>query len=232
MRVDGGGGDESVPRGSGVAAWNDAMYHKHPTPYGSGIAGAISAARVRTVLRLVKIQPQDSVLEIGCESGHLLVQLPPCRVRMGADISQAALVDARVLADRLGAERVEFRHLNAEEPLPFGKGQFDVIIISEMLEHVEQPRVVLERVREIATPDTRVVITVPNERPKLVIKDVLRWLHLFDLLFPGIEEGQSEWHLQQFSKPLIRATVKGLFDIRALRSVWGCHYAALLRASR
>lgn len=211
-----------------AAAWNDAMYHKHPTPYGRSIAGYISAARVKTVKRMASIKPADAVLEIGCESGHLLLQMPPCKLRMGADISQAALDDARRAADALGAERVEFKQLNAEDPLPFAPGAFDVIIISEMLEHVERPRTVLERVHAIATPETRIVITVPNEKPKLVIKDVLKALHLFDLLFPGIEEGQSEWHLQQFSKPMIRETVKGLYDVRALESVWGAHYAALL----
>ena len=211
-----------------LAAWNDAMYQKHPTPYGSGVAGAISAARVRTVLRLAQVRPVDAVLEIGCESGHLLLQVPPCRLRVGADISQAALSDARAHAERGGAERIEFVHLNAAEPLPFTPGHFDVIIISEMLEHVEQPRTVLEHVRAIATAETRVVITVPNEHPKLVIKNVLRRLRLFELLFPGIEEGQSEWHLQQFSKSLIRVTVKDLFTVRSLKSVWGCHYAALL----
>jgi SAM-dependent methyltransferase len=211
-----------------LAAWNDAMYHKHPTPYGRGIAGAISAARVRTVLRMAEVRPADAVLEIGCESGHLLLQVPPCRLRTGADISHAALEDARDGATRAAAERMRFIQLNAAQPLPFAPGEFDVIIISEMLEHVARPRTVLEQVHAICTPETRLVITVPNERPKLVIKNVLRRLRLFDLLFPGIEEGQSEWHLQVFSKPLIRDTVKGLFAVRALESVWGAHYAALL----
>lgn len=223
-----GTGRDSETVSVGRAAWHDAMYQKHPTPYGGGIAGAISAARVRTVLRLARVRPEDSVLEIGCESGHLLLQVPPCRLRMGADISRSALEDARASARRAGAERMDFTELNAEEPLPFARGQFDVIIISEMLEHVDRPRTVLDHVHAITTSDTRVVITVPNERPKLVVKDVLRWLHLFDLLFPRIEEGQSEWHLQQFSKPLICATVKDLFAVRTLESVWGCHYAALL----
>ena len=218
------------PVGRDLATWNDEMYRKHPPPYGGGIAGAISAARVRTVLRMADVRPTDTVLEIGCESGHLLLQVPPCKLRMGADISQAALDDARAGADRMGAPRVEFMQLNAEEPLPFARGQFDVIIISEMLEHVTSPRAVLEHVAKICTPATRVVITVPNERPKLVIKDFLRAIKLFDLLFPGIEEGQSEWHLQQFSKPLIRETVKGLFTVQSISSVWGAHYAAKLTA--
>ena len=213
---------------SELAAWNDAMYVRHPTPYGSGIAGAISAARVRTVLRLAKVTPDDRVLELGCESGHLLLQVPPCTRRVGADISEAALRDARAMAAEAGATGIEFMQVDALKPLPFAAGEFDVIIISEMLEHVASPRTVLEQVHAICTPSTRLVITVPNERPKLIIKDILRAMRLFDLLFPGIEEGQSEWHLQQFSRKLIRQTVQGLYDVRKLVSVWGCHYGALL----
>ncbi len=58
------GKTQSEARGGiDVVAWNDAMYHKHRTPYGRGIAGAISAARVRKVIRLARSEPQDSVLE-------------------------------------------------------------------------------------------------------------------------------------------------------------------------
>lgn len=213
---------------SDLLVWNDVMYRKHPTPYGRGIAGAISAARVRTVLRLAAIRPVDRVLEIGCESGHLLLALPPCGLRLGADISRAALADAQARTRSATAVRVAFTQIDAARPLPVAPGRFDVIIISEMLEHVADPRIVLEQVHAIATPETRIVITVPNERPKLLTKRVLKRLRLFDLLLPGIEAGQSEWHLQQFDKPMIHAMVEGLFALRTLESVWGAHYAALL----
>ena len=144
----------------------------------------------------------------------------------GAVDFDRAVADLQGLADFLGGQAFE----QAGGHLTFAPGEFDVIIISEMLEHVDDPRAVLQQVHAICTPATRLVITVPNERPKLVIKDVLRALRLFDLLFPGIEEGQSEWHLQQFSKPLIRETVKGLFTVQSISSVWGAHYAAKLTA--
>ena len=128
-----------------LAAWNDAMYSKHPTPYGSGIAGAISAARVRTVMRLAQVQPRDSVLELGCESGHLLVQVPECARRVGADISEAALTDARAMAARVGAVRTEFMQVDALKPLPFAPGEFDVIIISDHLSPGWSPTLILAR---------------------------------------------------------------------------------------
>jgi len=211
------------------ALWNDDMYHKHPTPYGGTIAGLISAARVRTIVRLARIQPGDAVLEIGCEAGHVLVSLPPCKRLVGADISADALADAQALAHEKRRE-IECVQLDAEEALSFERGAFDVVILSEILEHVRSPRTVLERVRAICTPQTRVVITVPIERPKLAIKRALSSVGLLALLFPGIEKEQSEWHLQIFSKALIRDVTAGLFRIDSLQVVWGCHYAALLHA--
>ncbi len=209
--------------------WNDRMYQKHSTPYGLSIAGFISSARVRTVSKLAAIQHHDRVLELGCERGNLLLSLPSCKRLVGSDISPAAIADARLAAIECGRANTEFVQCDAQMALPFSKGEFDVIILSEMLEHVHDPRLVLANVRDIATPSTRVIITVPNENPKLVIKKILKAIGLMQLLFPGIEDGQSEWHLHRFSKPMIRKITAGLFSVKSLKSVYGCHYAARLK---
>jgi cyclopropane fatty-acyl-phospholipid synthase-like methyltransferase len=72
------------------------MYHQHPTPY-HGIAGFIEHSRVKTVYKFACVQPDDSVLEIGCEAGNLLYQCPKARRIVGADISSRALRDAHQL---------------------------------------------------------------------------------------------------------------------------------------
>lgn len=202
------------------------MYREHPTPYENGIAGAIQRARVRTVLRLARLVTTDAVLEIGCEAGRLIASLPNVRRIVGADISSAALDDAeRRLTTRL--EPIELHHLDAQNPLPFTRGEFDVIICSEMLEHVRQPRSVLENIRAIANRDTRIVVTVPIEMPKVWSKRILHRLGLLNVLFRGIEAGQSEWHLQAFSEGMLRNLTADLFERVALRNVWGCHWVAL-----
>jgi 2-polyprenyl-3-methyl-5-hydroxy-6-metoxy-1,4-benzoquinol methylase len=123
---------------------------------------------------------------------------------------------------------VEFRHINAEAELPFERGDFDVIICSEVLEHTPEPRRIVENIHAITTPDTRVVFTVPNERPRLLAKKVLGAVGLMKVLFPGVEEGPSEWHLHCFSKKTLKDLVSDLFVIQRLRNVWSCHYVALL----
>jgi len=210
----------------GLLEWNDQMYSKHPTPY-TGIAGFIERARVRAVLKLAEVGHNDSVLEIGCESGNLLASIPDAKRIVGADISQVALEDA---ANRFEGRQLlpEFLQLDAQQPLGFSAGEFDVIICSETLEHVHDPRSLLENIHKISTPDTRIVISVPIEAPKIFVKKLLNVTGLFKLFFKGIEMRQSEWHLQAFSKEDLHDISSGLFEVTRDKTVWAIHYVVRL----
>jgi len=209
-----------------IVEWNNRMYQKHPTPY-QGLAGFIERARVRTVLKFTSIKPNDAVLEIGCEAGNLLFQCPKVKRIVGVDISSSALQDAYQLF-KANNRSAEFIHIDAQLPLPFLKGEFSVIICSEVLEHVSDPRSVLENIYRISNAETRILITIPTEATKLFIKNVLRKLRIFNLLFPGIEENQSEWHLHAFSKNKLFSLNHDLFQIKKSTVVWLNHFVALM----
>lgn len=209
------------------AAWNDDMYAAHPTPYARGLSRRIELARVREVLKLAAIRPSDAVLEVGCESGHLLAAVPAARRVVGADISLRALADAR---ERLAGRGVELFQVDAERGLPFARGDFDVILCSEMLEHTTDPAAVLGHIRALATPDTRIVISVPIEGPKVRAKELLHRVGLLRLIAGGIEPHQSEWHLHAFSPRMLDQLLAGSFTTLARRRVWAAHYVVLLRA--
>lgn len=209
-----------------LAEWNNHMYHKHPTPY-RGIAGLIEWDRVRTVLKFARIEADDTVLEIGCEAGNLLAQCPNAKRIVGVDISSSALQDAYRLF-KAKNRSAEFLQLDAQMSLPFSKGEFSVIICSEVLEHVKNPRNVLRNIYHISTADTRIIISVPNEGAKMFVKKLLRQLRIFHILFPGIEEGQSEWHLHVFSKAKLLFLNHDLFEVKKSRVVWFNHYIALM----
>lgn len=203
------------------------MFLQHATPY-SGLAGFIQKKRIRKVLKWANIQPVDCVLEVGCEAGELIRSTPDCKRRVGIDISKEALKKAHEKAAAQN-KRIEFLQANCCQTLPFEKGTFTVILCSEMLEHVPNPESCINAIADLCTPETRVIFTVPNEKPKLKIKKLLSATGLFNLLFPGIEAGQSEWHLQQFNRNLLRTLCEKRFEMVRITSIWGMHWCVQLK---
>lgn len=209
--------------------WNDEMYRRHSTPY-TGVAGFVESLRVKAVLKAAAVQPEDRLLEVGCEAGNLLKHFAPCRKKVGFDISHAALADAEKLFKSLNLD-ASFIQGDASQPLPFELGSFDVIVCSEMLEHVPDPRACLANIAAIAGASCRIVLTVPNEKPKLLMKKILKSTGIMRLLMPGIEENQSEWHLQCFDAQKLHSTCQGLVEIEKLKNICGLHWLAVCRKS-
>ena len=205
--------------------WNDLMYGKHPTPYDHPIAGLIERYRVSTIKNLAQIKPTDTVLEIGCEGGNLLSLLPPAKKLVGLDISKAALTQAK---KKLG-NKAELVHADAEEIINLGKREFDVIICSQTLEHVKYPERIMENIKRLANIDTRIVISVPNEKFILQVKKFLKSISLMKVFMKGIEDHTSEWHIQVFDNNLVKKIVKNNFDIYKSLKVLNIYLIYLLR---
>ena len=204
----------------GTPQWNDRMFLRHPTPY-SGLAGIVSALRVRRVIRYARIAPGHRVLEIGCEAGNLLRALPPCRELVGADISAEALTAAQVATG--GIPNVRLVRGDATQRDFLEGERFDRIVCSETLEHTDRPRDMVRSIHRLLTDDGIAVITVPIERYKNGIKRALTRLGLMNFLFRGIEHGMSEWHVQDFRPEDIRELMDGYFRIHRRSTVMLLH---------
>jgi SAM-dependent methyltransferase len=100
------------------------------------------------------IPPGASVLELGCGTGELLAAVEP-REGLGIDLSPAMIEQARQ----------RFPHLTWRvgdaESLDLGR-RFEYIILSDLLGHLEDIWATFRRLRSVAGPDTRVVITYYN----------------------------------------------------------------------
>lgn len=205
----------------GTPGWNDKMFFMHPTPY-KGIAGFIERARINRVISYSKIKINDKVLEVGCEAGNLIMSLPKAKKKVGLDISKEALNKIRKESRKRGIS-ITTIHGDLMNKLPFKKGDFSVIVCSETLEHIINPDRALKNICEICDKNTRVIVTVPNEKPKLFIKKILSKLGIIEWLFPSIETGRSEWHLQIFSKKKILRLFKKYFKVQKIGSILGLH---------
>ena len=94
------------------------------------------------------------ILDVGCDSGYILNL---CGGGVGLDISHLRVKAARRWYPGL--------HLvqGLAEYLPFREEVFDTTILAELLEHVQDPEVVLEETRRVTGEGGSVVVTVPNE---------------------------------------------------------------------
>ena len=210
-----------------ILEWNDEMYTKHPTPY-AGLAGVVERMRVRKICSIADINPTDTVLEVGCEAGNLIARLPECNRLVGVDLSEVALHDAERRFRTIG-RTAQFLLCDATERLPFSRGEFSVIICSEMLEHVYEPNKVIENILNLSEPATRIILSVPNEEPKLRLKRLLSRTGVMRFILPGIELGQSEWHVQSYSRSSFMALLSDRMTVVSLDAVLGLHFIALCK---
>jgi len=134
------------------------------------------------------------VLEVGCNKGFLLASLRDAGFRRlrGVDLSAGDVEVARrnVPEAEIGCEDA-FGYLDSRP------GQFDVIIMKAVLEHVLKDRVLtlIERVAGALKPDGTVVIDVPN----------------MDWLFAGHERYMDFTHEVGFTKESLTQIVGMVF---------------------
>ncbi|MBI4470325.1 MAG: class I SAM-dependent methyltransferase [Acidobacteria bacterium] len=116
--------------------------------------------QVRGRLLRLAVEPSD-VLDVGCGSGHLLAEVkklfPSARL-MGVDFSPESIKVARRLNPAL-----VFEVLSIFDVEKLGR-QYDLILCTELIEHLEEADIALEKLVAICRPGGAIVITVPHGR--------------------------------------------------------------------
>ncbi len=104
--------------------------------------------------------PVERALDVGAGDGRLTAELD-ARELTAADVSPVALERAR---RRLpgGARMAE---IEADAPLPFADGAFDLVLCSETLEHVRDGQLLLSEIRRVLRPGGELAVTTPATRP-------------------------------------------------------------------
>ena len=100
------------------------------------------------------IPPGKAVLELGCGTGDLLASVQPA-FGVGLDLSLGMIQVARR----------KYRSLHFlqgdTEAIPLS-GMFDFVILSDLIGHLHDIQMTLERIRRVCKPETRIVITYYN----------------------------------------------------------------------
>jgi SAM-dependent methyltransferase len=139
--------------------------------------------------------PGNRVLDLGCRDGALTQAYAAGNEIVGVDADREALAAAAKLG-------IETRWADLDEPLPFEDASFDVVVAGELLEHLRDPRRLIEEARRVLRPGGSLVASVPNAYR---LKNRLRFL-------VGRTVEQDPTHLQLFSPDDVRALLAGFAD--------------------
>ena len=103
------------------------------------------------------------VLDVGCGTGFLLEQLANRGYTgVGVDLSPESVAIAQQRLEELGVQdRLRATVGSAYEP---PEGTFELITLTDVLEHLEDPRACLRALRERLAPGGLLVISTPNRR--------------------------------------------------------------------
>jgi ubiquinone/menaquinone biosynthesis C-methylase UbiE len=205
-------------------AWNEEMaqkydpeaYHLHPNL----VIRWIERRRVSLIIGLLEAKEGDRILEVGCGAGNILEHVRQGQL-FGIDLSRYLLNKAK---KRLAGRKAGLS-ISLGEILPFTDDCFERLFCSEVLEHVPNPRTIVEEMVRVIKPGGVVVISVPNETMINRLKDFVS-VFPFSRLLIGSKEGYQspermtdEWHLHDFNLTLLKQTVQGLIEIETIKGV-------------
>lgn len=104
---------------------------------------------------------EKKILELGCANGRLgelYKSNNPLAHWTGVDYSESAVALAKTTLDR--AEQIDLNNFDTKSF--FNSEKFDVIVIGDLLEHLQDPESTLEKLHEISHSDTEIVCCLPN----------------------------------------------------------------------
>jgi len=112
----------------------------------------------------VPILPTDTVVDVGCGDGAFI---DFCS-RQGAEVffidrdaARLATTEAKIKANQARS----YRAIQSDcDPIPLEDSIGDLVICTEVLEHVADPRKFLDELIRVAKPGARLLITVPDSR--------------------------------------------------------------------
>lgn len=239
-RQTGTGGGE--PPAVDYETWWDEMsqHSRHPSV----------RLRNRLILSSLRRLSFDSLIDAGCGDGHLLGEIHrrhPGASLVGVDVSRAIIARNR---QRLPAIRFHAADLAApgfEVP-----GRYDVVVSSEVIEHIEDWRAALDRLAGLAGPGGELILTTQSGRrfPSDLAVGHLRHFELAELrreiekrgfrIVEGYRKGWPVYDLQKWlygrSKRLGESFQKGRWRLpalkRALLFLLFLGFAATPRSSR
>jgi 2-polyprenyl-3-methyl-5-hydroxy-6-metoxy-1,4-benzoquinol methylase len=171
------------------------------------IARYLMAGFSKSLHHLVNATGQTDIHEIGCGEGYWTIQwLQQQKNVRACDFSSIAIALAKQNAQEAGMDANVFSQKSIEELTPADKAP--LVICCEVLEHLAEPELALQRLASIADP--WLIVSVPRE-PIWRILNLLRGKYILKL-------GNTPGHVQHWGKQAFIQLVSQHVDIVETRS--------------
>lgn len=151
--------------------------------------------KLKNVCEMIDNNPK-AVLDVGCASGWLLFEIAknyPKAQCTGIDVYKKALEYASK-----AYKKIKFIEADAHK-LPFSDQSFDLIICTEVLEHVQDPKGVLQEIKRVLKPGGVVIAEMDTNNL------LFRLIWFFWTRFKGRVWKDS--HLHQFNRKRIKKMI-------------------------
>ncbi len=167
--------------------------------------------RIRLILKLLNAQDNDSILDLGCGTGQILKRITKGKVT-AIDLSETAVTAAKELS-KTNKNIVNVVKGNAEKT-PFADNNFDKVVCADVIEHVQNPRNLLQEAYRITKPGGTVVFAVPNEDTGDIAVSVMGLFKKIGLgkMFAATDT-ERHWHLHHTNLNFFKKKNIGLFKI-------------------
>lgn len=131
-----------------------ADYYEHP------LIGIPSRVRVNKIFKELCNLHGKRLLDVGCEAGYITIQL----IDKGARVTAIDLIPEPIKKLKTELKGRKARLLVADATrLPFKTASFDIILATEVIEHITQLTKFVEGAFKVLKPGGQLLITFPNE---------------------------------------------------------------------
>lgn len=151
-----------------------------------------------------KLRPR-SILDVGCGEGFILEKLRESKIGeelVGIDFSKDAIQIGKGLHPKLSLK------VGSIYDIPFKPNSFDLVICSEVLEHLENPEKALLELERVTKKNC--IISVPHE-PWFMLANLLRGKNIS-------RWGNDIEHIQHWSRSGIHSMVGKYFYVTAIKN--------------
>lgn len=161
-------------------------------------------------------QGQARILDVGCAAGYFLrVMAEKGHEVRGVEVSDA--IAARAV-EHLGADRVHIGTLDSvpEDKQGYARGSFDLVTMWDVIEHVPDPKQLLEEAKAMLRPGGHLILETQNVDSRFATLLGLKWHHF-----------KHQEHIFHFNPGTVRRVLEQAgFEVVKLTSSFGGKYVS------